>query len=134
VYLRLVGETNQTWKSRGHFFAVAAEAMRRILIDNARRKDSVKRGGGQRRVDLDEVVLVDETGLLADDLIALDEGLERLARTDQVVADLVKLRYFAGLTCAQAAQALGISHNTAQAYWTYARAYLRLAVRNETRE
>ena len=134
VYLRLVGQTNQTWKSRGHFFMAAAEAMRRILIDNARRKKSMKRGRGQRRVDLDDVVLVDEKGVRADDLIALDEGLEGLSRTDQVVADLVKLRYFAGLTGEQAAEALGISHNTAAAYWTYARAYLRLAVRNETPE
>ncbi len=128
VYLRLVGESGQDWRSRGHFFAAAAQAMRRILIDSARRKKSLKRGGGQERVDLDNVVLVDERRMAVDDLLALDEALDDLAETDPKVADLVKLRFFAGLTGEQAGKALGVSHNTADAYWAYARAWLRLAV------
>lgn len=128
AYLRLVGEEVQNWKSRGHFFVAAAEAMRRILVDNARRKKSLKRGGGRRKVSLDDVVLVDERGMTADDLISLDEALQELSQTDEVVADLVKLRFFAGLTGEQAAKALGISHNTADRYWAYARAWLRLRV------
>jgi RNA polymerase sigma factor (TIGR02999 family) len=131
AYLRLVGDEPQSWENRGHFFAAAAEAMRRILIDKARQRKSAKRGGSQRRVDLDENVLVDEKGTAADDLLALNEGLEELSKSDQVVGELVKLRYFAGLTCEQAAKALGISHNMAEAYWSYARAYLRLAVGRE---
>jgi len=131
AYLRLVGDSPQSWENRGHFFAAAAEAMRRILIDKARRRKSAKRGGSRRRVGLDEDVLVDEKGAAADDLLALNEGLEELSKSDPVVAELVKLRYFAGLTCEQAAEALGLSHNTAEAYWTYARAYLRLAVGRE---
>jgi len=128
AYLRLVGEKTQNWKSRGHFFVVAAEAMRRVLVDNARRKKSLKRGGGQRKVGLDDVVVADEAGQLSNDLISLDEALEELSRTDKIVADLVNLRFFAGLTGEQAAKALGISHNTADRYWAYARAWLRLRV------
>jgi RNA polymerase sigma factor (TIGR02999 family) len=128
VYLRLVGEDSQNWSSRGQFLAAAAEAMRRILIDNARRKKSLKRGGGQERVNLDDILVTDERGTAVDDLLALDEALERLSQIDPKVTDLVKLRFFAGLTGAQAAQALGISHNTADAYWAYARAWLRLAI------
>jgi RNA polymerase sigma factor (TIGR02999 family) len=126
AYLRLVGEESQNWRSRGQFFAAAAEAMRRILIDNARRKKSLKRGGGQGRVDLDNVVLIDEGWAGPDELLALNEALDRLAGMDGKVAELVKLRFFAGLTGEQAAKALGISHNTADAYWAYARAWLRL--------
>jgi len=128
AYLRLVGEQRQDWRSRGQFFAAAAEAMRRILIDNARRKKSLKRGGQRDRVDLDNVVLMDEDHRDPDDLLALDEALGRLAETDEKTADLVKLRFFAGLTSEQAARALGISHNTADAYWAYARAWLRLEI------
>jgi RNA polymerase sigma factor (TIGR02999 family) len=128
VYLRLVGEDSQNWSSRGQFLAAAAEAMRRILIDNARRKKSLKRGGGQERVNLDDILVADERGTAVDDLLALDEALDRLSQIDPKVTDLVKLRFFAGLTGAQAAQALGISHNTADAYWAYARAWLRLAI------
>ena len=128
AYLRLVGEDVQNWKSRGHFFVVAAEAMRRILVDNARRKKSLKRGGGRQRVGLDAVVLAQEDRGSAEDLICLDEALQALSETDRVVADLVRLRFFAGLTGEQAAKALGISHNTADGYWAYARAWLRLRV------
>lgn len=128
VYLRLVGGEDRDWRSRGHFFAAAAQAMRRILIDSARRKKSLKRGGGHDRVDLDNVVLVDERRMAVDDLLALDEALDDLAASYPMVAELVKLRFFAGLTGEQAAKALGISHNTADAYWAYARAWLRLAI------
>jgi RNA polymerase sigma factor (TIGR02999 family) len=133
VYLRLVGEQDQDWRGRGHFFAAAAQAMRRILIDSARHKKSLKRGGDQQRVDLDEVVLIDERRMAVDDLLALDEALDHLTEADPKVAEVVKLRFFAGLTGEQAAQALGISHNTADAYWAYARAWLRLAVNKDTR-
>lgn len=126
AYLRLVGSDTQKWNGRGHFFAAAAEAMRRILIDNARRKRSLRRGGGRERVDIDDVVLADDGNMMSEDMIALDEALEKLSRKDNVSADLVKLRYFAGLTSQQAAKVLGISHNTADAYWAYARAWLRL--------
>jgi RNA polymerase sigma factor (TIGR02999 family) len=132
VYLRLIGEQAQNWKSRGHFFAAAAEAMRRILIDNARRKKSLKRGGGHGRVDLDHVVLLGQTQMATEDLLALDEALDKLSRTDPKAADLVKLRFFAGLTGEQAGKALGISHNTADAYWAYARAWLRLEIAKGT--
>ncbi len=132
VYLRLVGERDQDWRSRGHFFAAAAQAMRRILIDSARRKKSLKRGGGQQRVEFDDVVLVDERQMAVDDLLALDGALERLTEADPEVAELVKLRFYAGLTGEQAARALGISHNTADAYWAYARGWLRLAIQQGT--
>jgi len=132
VYLRLVGEKGQDWRNRGHFFATAAQAMRRILIDSARRKKSLKRGGGRDRIDLDEAALVDEQHKPVDDLLALDEAIDSLSQADPKVAELVKLRFFAGLTGEQAAKALGISHNTADAYWAYARAWLRLAISKRT--
>ena len=108
--------------------------MRRILIDNARRKQTLKRGGGQQRVDIDNIVLADDKVLAVDDLLALDEALTRLSQTDKIIADLVKLRYFAGLTSEQAAKTLGISHNTADAYWAYARSWLRLEITKGTEE
>jgi RNA polymerase sigma factor (TIGR02999 family) len=126
AYLRLVGSENQNWTSRGHFFAAAAEAMRRILIDNARRKKSLKRGGGRQRIDLDEAVVANDDKTSLDDLVALDEALEKLSKKDKAKADLVKLRYFAGLTSEQAAEVLGISPSTADRYWAYARSWLRL--------
>ena len=132
VYLRLTGGEQQSWNSRGQFLAAAAEAMRRILIDNARRKKSLKRGGNRERVSLDEVVVINERGVAVEDLLSLDEALNQLARVDPKVADLVKLRFFAGLTGKQAAEALGISHNTADAYWAYARGWLRLAMNKGT--
>lgn len=132
AYLRLVGEEGQTWNSRGHFFAAAAEAMRRILIDNARRKQRLKRGGNLQKADTQDVESVPATGLTlsgsCDDLIALDEALEKLAAKDKVKADLVKLRFYAGLTGEQAAKALGISHNTADRYWAYTRSWLHLEI------
>jgi RNA polymerase sigma factor (TIGR02999 family) len=124
AYLRLVDEKEvQRWDSRGHFFAAAAEAMRRILVERARRKKSQKHGGGRRRIDLDQVtVTAPEPN---DDLLDLDEALTRLATADPQAAELVKLRYFAGLTIPQAAEALGVSHGTADSLWAYARAWLR---------
>ena len=123
AYLRLVDTDKvQHWKSRGHFFAAAAEAMRRILIENARRKQSEKHGGGLRRLNLD---LVDAlSGAAADDLLALDEALEHLARQDPKTAQLVKLHCFAGLTVEQAAKALELSRTNAYRLWTFARAWL----------
>jgi RNA polymerase sigma factor (TIGR02999 family) len=122
AYIRLVGAEGQDWKGRTHFFAAAAEAMRRILVENARRKRRLKRGGGRRRVDLDDADLaIDEPST---DLVALDEALAKLAKEDGAVADLVKLRYFAGLTLEQAAEILGVSRRTADRYWAYARAWL----------
>ena len=128
AYIRLVGSEGQNWSSRAHFFAAAAEAMRRILIDIARRKKSLKYGGDRKRVDLDEAVLVDDSDIGSDELIALDEALERLSKKDKVKAELVKLRYFAGLTGEQAAELLGISQSTADRYWAYARSWLRLEI------
>ena len=123
AYIRLVGEEVRNWDSRGHFFAAAAEAMRRILVENARRKKSSKHGGDKLKVDLDHADLAIEEP--SEDLIALDEALTRLSETDPSVADLVKLRYFAGLTIEQAAEFLGISRRTAVDHWAYARAWLR---------
>jgi len=122
AYLRLVGSDDPGWDNRGHFFKAAAEAMRRILIDNARRKQSQKRGGGNLRVSLDEADAPAEAK--SDELIALDEALSRLATEDPVKADLVKLRFFAGLTLDQAARALGISRATAIRHWSFARVWL----------
>ncbi len=126
AYLRLLGDEGQTWQSRAHFFAAAAEAMRRILIENARRKHRLKRGGDRERVDLQDAEPA--TNGPCDDLLALDEAIEKLAQIDKVKADLVKLRFFAGLTGEQAAEALGISHNTADRYWAYARSWLHLEI------
>jgi RNA polymerase sigma factor (TIGR02999 family) len=122
AYIRLVGAEDQNWNSRGHFFAAAAEAMRRILIENARRKQRCKHGGDRQRVGLDDAdIAIEEPST---NLIALDEALDKLAEEDRVVADLVKMRYFAGLTLGQAAEILGISRRTADRYWAYARAWL----------
>jgi RNA polymerase sigma factor (TIGR02999 family) len=128
AYLRLVEDEPQNWNSRGHFFSAAAEAMRRILIENARRKQRLKRGSQRQRVNLhDEVLAIEEP---SDDLIALDEALTKLAETDKTKAELVKLRYFAGLTLEQAAELLDISPTTAKRYWTYAKAWLYGAIRS----
>ena len=123
AYLRLVDVAQaQEWNSRGHFFAAAAEAMRRILVDRARKRQSVKHGGGRVREPLDEAnAMAPEVG---EDLVALDEALELLAGRDAEAAELVKLRFFAGLTSAQAAEALGISPRTADRAWTFARVFL----------
>jgi RNA polymerase sigma factor (TIGR02999 family) len=125
AYLRLVGGSpSDGWNGRGHFFAAAAEAMRRILIDHARHKDSLKAGGGRRRLDLADVEPVGPEPDL--DLIALDEALGRLERLDARKAQVVKLRFFAGLTGEQAARALGIAASTAVADRAFARCWLRL--------
>ncbi len=127
AYLRLVdAEVAQHWNSRGHFFGAAAEAMRRILVDSAKRKQSTKRGGQLERVGLDDDQI--EAPSRGIDLIALDEALNRLAVHDSRKAELVKLRYFAGLTIRQAAEALGISESTADADWAYARSWLRVHI------
>jgi RNA polymerase sigma factor (TIGR02999 family) len=124
AYLRLVGDQPpKHWNSRGHFFAAAAEAMRRILIGNARRKHAQKRGGQAKRVDLDAIEVMDRPD--DDKLLALDHALDRLAEKDPVKSELVKLRYFAGLTTQDAAGVLGISTATADRYWAYARAWLQ---------
>jgi RNA polymerase sigma factor (TIGR02999 family) len=123
AYLRLVDtEKAQHWNSRGHFFAAAAEAMRRLLVENARRKDSLKRGGGRVRQALDEEKVVAHE--VPDELLALDEALDQLTATDSQAAELVKLRYFAGFTMAQAAEILGVSPRTADALWAFAKAWL----------
>ena len=123
AYLRLVDvERVQKWDSRCHFFAAAAEAMRRILIDQARRRKSQRRGGALQRHALEHVEIVAPEPSL--DILALNEVLERFEQLDRLKADLVKLRYFAGLTIPQAAEALGISSTTADRYWAYARAWL----------
>ena len=123
VYLRLVGsEKGQHWDSRGHFFAAAAEAMRRILIDNARRKRREKHGGDRARVNLDQACTLAENS--NEDILALDEAITTLGAEDPKKAELVKLRYFAGFTLEEAADLLGISHAMAKRDWAYARAWL----------
>ncbi len=123
AYLRLVGsDPERQWDGRGHFFAAAAEAMRRILIDRARKRQRLRRGGGRTRVDLDESLAV--TGPPDEDLLALDEALTRLSVLAPVKAEVVKLRYFAGLSVAEAALALEISEITAARYWAFARTWL----------
>lgn len=123
AYLRLAdGSLPQQWTSRGHFFAAAAEAMRRILIENARSKKRIKRGGNRPRVDLDESCTVSDAP--SDDVLALNEALDQLQRESPPRAKLVKLRYFAGLTIEEAAAAMNISPSTAKRYWAYSRAWL----------
>jgi RNA polymerase sigma factor (TIGR02999 family) len=123
AYLRLTGTAQaRQWNSRGHFFAAAAEAMRRILVETARYKGRIRHGGGRRRIALDDACLVSATP--NDQVLALDEALTRLAALDPVRAELVKLRFFAGLTMPEAAAILGIALTTAERYWTFARTWL----------
>jgi RNA polymerase sigma factor (TIGR02999 family) len=123
AYLRLVAaEHAQQWNSRGHFFAAAAEAMRRILVNRARDRKRLRRGAGRRRVDLSQIELALDTP--EDELLALDEALEQLAADDPLGAQLVQLRYFAGLTLRQAAESQGVARRTADRHWAYARAWL----------
>jgi RNA polymerase sigma factor (TIGR02999 family) len=130
AYLRLVdGENAQQWNSRGHFFAAAAEAMRRILVEDARRKHCLKRGGGHRRVNLEEAVSCAQEP--AEELLSLNEALDRLAQEDARKAELVKLRYFTGLSVQEAADVLGISRATAVRYWAYAKVWLDCAISGE---
>ncbi len=124
AYLRLVGDETCTWENRGHFFAAAAEAMRRILIEHARRRKTHKRGGDQQQVDLSELVLSDENGKVIDEILVLDEALKKLESKDKLKADLVKLRFYAGLTLEQSARSLSLSLTAAKAQWAYARAWL----------
>jgi RNA polymerase sigma factor (TIGR02999 family) len=134
AYIRLVASgdasapRDRQWNSRGHFFAAAAEAMRRILVERARHKKSVKAGGGRQRVELGDVATGEERG---EDLLLLHEALEKLEKKDKRKADLVKLRFFAGLTTEQAARVLGVSTSTADNDWAYARSWLRLEVGGE---
>jgi RNA polymerase sigma factor (TIGR02999 family) len=123
AFIRLVGNESASWDSRDHFFLAAAEAMRRILVENARRKKSQKRGGGYERVNLDELT-ISITGP-SDDIIAVSEAVDRLSAKDPAVADLVKLHYFSGLTLDQVAQLRGIGRRTVVKYLSYARAWLR---------
>ena len=131
AYLRLVGgKPDQRWDGRGHFFGAAAEAMRRILIDQARQRKAEKRGAGRVRQPLDPDAVPAQGP--DDELLALNEALDRLATIEPQVAELVKLRYFAGLTVPEAAGALGVAPRTADAWWAYARAWLLTALNEDT--
>jgi len=127
AWLKLGGEENRQWRNRNHFFAAAAEAMRRILTDNARRKLRVRHGGGQQRVELQDCATAVDCE--ADHILAVSDALEKLARLDPQRAELVKLRYFVGLSFAEAAEVLGISEPTAKRYWSFARAWLYEEIR-----
>jgi len=132
AYLRLVdSDAPQNWNSRGHFFAAAAEAMRRILVENARRKASLKHGGDRQRIDLDADCA--ETEKPSTDLLALDEALSKLATSEPAMANLVKLRFFAGLTMPESAATLGISLATAERRWKFARAWLYAELADHSR-
>jgi len=122
AWLRLVGSEQQTWNNRAHFFGAAAEAMRRILIDSARRKRALRHGGGQQRLDIDEIEI--SAPAKDDELLAINDALEKFAALDKQKAELVKLRFFAGLNIEEAAQILGISAPTAKRWWAYSRAWL----------
>jgi RNA polymerase sigma factor (TIGR02999 family) len=122
AWLRLVGAPEQDWNSRNHFFMAAAQAMRRILIERARQKSRLKRGGDQQRVPLEELELA--TNADSETLLLIEEAMERLAKADPVKARLVELRFFTGLSLEEAAQVLGVSTPTAKRYWAYARAWL----------
>ncbi len=122
AWLRLIGDQPVQWAGRAHFFAAAAEAMRRILINNARRKAAMRHGGGLKRVNLEQIDIA--AAARDDEMLAVDEALERLAARDKTKAELVKLLYFVGLTIPEAASILGISEPTAKRYWSYARAWL----------
>jgi RNA polymerase sigma factor (TIGR02999 family) len=128
AWLRLIGASNRKFENRAHFFSAAAEAMRRILIDRARRKLTVRHGGQFERVDLDELELaVDQTD---EQLLAVHEVLDKFSREHSAQAEVVKLRYFAGMTNEEVAQALGVSVATVKNYWTFARAWLFQEIRN----
>lgn len=130
AFIRLVDvQRTQHWNSRGHFFAAAAEAMRRILVENARSKGREKRGGDWRRIDFEQLDVT--SSITADELLALDDVLARLAEIDRLAGELVKLRYFAGLPLDQAAELLEISPATAYRHWAYARAWLRSELMDE---
>jgi RNA polymerase sigma factor (TIGR02999 family) len=132
AWLRLAGDENRRWNDRTHFFAAAAEAMRRILVDNARRKRAERHGGGRQRVDLPELAAPSTPN--DDQLLAVNDALEKFSALDAQKAELVKLRYFVGMTIEESAQALGISDATAKRYWAYARAWLAQEVRSHQPE
>ena len=127
AWLRLSGSNQSGWQNRAHFFGAAAEAMRRILVDHARRKQSQKRGGGVDNLELEDAALI--LTAPADELLAVHEALDELAREDAAAAELVKLRYFVGMTMEEAATALGLPKRTAENLWTYARVWLHRAIR-----
>ena len=130
AYLRLVGDRpEQNWDHRGHFFAAAAEAMRRILVDAARRKQAIRHGGGRRRVALQDYQHITES---PDDVLALDDALTRFAREEPAKAELVKLRFFGGLSTPEAASALGISVASAERWWAFARTWLSSELQRDT--
>jgi RNA polymerase sigma factor (TIGR02999 family) len=134
AYIRLVEGTNHNWNSRAHFFKAASEAMRRILVESARKKKSLKRGGDKKKVEFDESLLVDAHEIHPDDLLALNDALEKLYKEDKIAADLIKLRVFGSLTVVQAAEMLQISPSKAYADLDYALAWLRLDMgRSDTR-
>ncbi len=129
AYIRLVEAENQSWNSRGHFFKAAAEAMRRILVESARRKGRLKRGGNRDRVSLDDIDL--SIGRLPAGVVALDEALTKLAKQKPAMVEVIELRYFAGLTLEQIAGILGVSERTVSSYWTYAKAWLYREITKE---
>ena len=133
AYLRLVdGSEDQQWDNRGHFFAAAAEAMRRILVENARRKNRIKHGGEMSRLELEEVPIIAKE--IHEDLLALDVALDRLKAVDPQAVELVHLRYFVGISNAEAAKLLGISPRTADRVWSFARAWLHQEIAREAGE
>jgi RNA polymerase sigma factor (TIGR02999 family) len=127
AWLRLSGSSQPRWENRAHFFGAAAEAMRRILVDHARRKQSQKRGAGAERVELEDSLLT--LAAPPDEILAVHDALDRLAAEDPQAAQLVKLRYFVGMTMEEAAAALGIGKRTAESLWTFSRAWLHRAIR-----
>jgi RNA polymerase sigma factor (TIGR02999 family) len=127
AWMRLVSPGQQNWHNRAHFFSAAAEAMRRILVEHARRKQSLKRGGGALREELDESSIV--LSAPPDELLAVHEALDKLSKEDPPAAELVKLRYFVGMTMEEAASAMGLAPRTAERLWTFARVWLRREIR-----
>jgi RNA polymerase sigma factor (TIGR02999 family) len=131
AFLRLVGSENQKWNGRAHFFGAAAEAMRRILIENARRKRAARHGGGQARLDINDIEVA--AAAKDDELLAVSDALEKFATRDKLKAELVKLRYFVGLTTEEAAEVVGISVPTADRWWNFSRAWLFEEIEREKR-
>jgi RNA polymerase sigma factor (TIGR02999 family) len=131
AWLKLVGQENRQWQNRNHFFATAAEAMRQILTDNARRKLRIRHGGGQQRVELGDCA--EAVKSQDEQVVAVGEALEKLDRLDPQRAQVVKLRYFAGLTIAEAAEVMGISEPTVKRYWAFARSWLYAEIRGQRR-
>ena len=131
AWLRLAGANESSWKNRAHFFAAAAEAMRRILVEHARRKQSLKRGGGAEREELHDSILI--LAAPPDELLAVNDALDKLAAEDPTAAELVKLRYFVGMNMTEAASTLGLAPRSAERIWTYARVWLRHAIRESAR-